>query len=522
MVADVGDKPSKSSFVLLALVTGAIVSNISLSIANVALPSIGRDLNATQGDLTSIANAFALALASTVLYFGALADRFGRKLMFVLGAILTVPTAFISAFAPNVDILILGRFTSGLAAALLFPTTLSLISSLYKGHARVTAIALWSGIGGGVAALAPVLGGWLLESYWWGSVFLLAVPLVLVALIVGLFVLPWKCDEEPGAVDHLGGLLSIAGIMLFVLTIENVSKGLEWRLFWTFSASLVLLALFFWRQTRAPRPLIYLPLLKARTMWVAFLAGAITFGSLIGAMFIGQQYVQNVLGYSTLLSAAVVLPAALGTMVFGQIAGKIVTGHGSRPSFILGLSSVAIAFAIMLVTWNEAASIGWVLTGYAFVGIGVGLSVTPASRALMSSVPPKRAGMGSAFLDLTRDLGGAIIQATMGTFLAAAYAFSVRDQLSALPSSEADKVTNQISQELSSSYTSAAEVAAKYGGSTSEAILNGAAQAFADGKSIAIGIALVLTLIGLFTVIFVFPNKSKENAYYEQVLADKN
>lgn len=517
-----GDKPPKSAFVLLALVTGAIVSNISLSIANVALPSIGRDLNASQSDLTSIANAFALGLASTVMYFGAIADRYGRKLMFVLGAVLTVPTAFISAFAPNVEILILGRFTSGLAAALLFPTTLSLISSLYKNHAKVTAIALWSGIGGGVAALGPVLGGWLLESFWWGSVFLIAVPLVVVALVIGLFVLPWKCDEDPRPVDHLGGVLSIFGVLLLVLSIEQVADGLSMRLLWIFLLSLVFLALFFWRQARTSNPLIYLPLLKARTMWVAFIAGCITFGSLIGAMFIGQQFSQNVLGYGTLLAALVVMPTAIGTMVFGQIAGKIVTKRGSKLSFTLGLTFVALAFVVMLITWTESASMGWVLTAYTFIGIGVGLSVTPASRALMGSVPPARAGMGSAFLDLTRDFGGAIIQAIMGTFLAAAYAMSVRAQLAALPADEASKVTDQVSQELASSYSSAAQVASKYTGQTSDAILTGAAEAFTDGKTFAIGVALALTLIGLAVVVLAFPGKDKENAYYEKVLAEKS
>jgi hypothetical protein len=255
-------------------------------------------------------------------------------------------------------------------------------------------------------------------------------------------------------------------------------------------------------------------------MWVAFLAGSITFGSLIGAMFIGQQYSQNVLGYSTLLSALVVVPTAVGTMIFGQIAGKLVIARGSRLTFSLGLTAVAIAFVVMRVTWTETANIGWVITAYALVGIGVGLSVTPASRALMGSVPPARSGMGSAFLDLTRDLGGAIIQATMGTFLAAAYAVSVRAQLAALPESEATKVTDTVSQELASSYSSAAQVAEKYSGSTSEAILAGATEAFTDGKSQAIGVALVLTLIGLAVVIFVFPNKDKENAYYEKMQAE--
>ena len=516
------DKPPKSAFVLLALVTGAIVSNISLSIANVALPSIGRALDASQSDLTSVANAFALGLAATVLYFGALADRYGRKLMFILGAILTIPTAFISAFAPNPEILILGRFTSGLAAALLFPTTLSLISSLYKNHAKVTAIALWSGVGGGVAAMGPVVGGWLLEYFWWGSVFLISLPLVILALIIGLFVLPWKCGEDPRAVDHLGGVLSIIGVLALVLTIENIASGLNWNLLITLVIAIIFLTLFFRRQLRTPSPLIYMPLLKARTMWVAFLGGCIAFGSLIGALFIGQQFAQNVLGYSALLAAVVVLPAAIGTMIFGQLAGKIVVAKGSRPSFAFGMTSIALAFVLMLITWDKGVNIGWVLATYAFVGIGVGLAVTPASRALMGSVPPTRAGMGSAFLDLTRDFGGAVIQATMGAFLAIAYTSSIDKQLATLPESEASQVTPTISDELASSYSSAADLASSYSGKTSEAILTGAAEAFTTGKSMAIGIALVLTLIGLAAVVFFFPNKEKENEYYEKVLAMKD
>lgn len=184
---------------LLALVTGAIVANINLGIANVALPTIGADLDVDQDQLTLIADAFALGLASTVLYLGAVGDRYGRKLLFVLGAILTVPTAFLAAYAPNGETLALARLLSGIAAALLFPTTLSLISSLYRGGARVRAIALWSGVGGGFAALGPVLGGWMLERYWWGSVFLITVPIVIVVLIVGLLVLPWRSGRTPSA-----------------------------------------------------------------------------------------------------------------------------------------------------------------------------------------------------------------------------------------------------------------------------------------------------------------------------------
>lgn len=501
---------------LLALVTGAIVANINLSIANVALPTIGDDLGATQDQLTQIANAFALGLASTVLYLGSIGDRYGRKLLFVAGTVLTVPMAMLAAWAPSPQVLTLARFGGGLAAALLFPTTLSLISALYRGHARVAAIALWSGLGGGVAALGPILGGWLLESFWWGSVFLVTVPLDVVALVVGLLVLPWRAGEETFPVDHLGGLLSVVGVGGIVLVIGRAGHGIDAAWFVLLGIALVALVAFGWRQTRASRPLMSIPLARARTFWVAFVAGAITFGSLIGAMFVGQQFTQNVLHYDTLLAASVVIPSAVCTALFGQVAGRLVSARGSRPSFLLGLTSVALAFAVMLVTWRDGASVGWVLLAYALVGTGVGLAVTPASRSLMSSVPTSRGGMGSAFLDLTRDFGGAIMQALMGGLLAAAYASRMRDDLAGLPADQAAQVSTDVSNQLVSSYEGAVQVAADYPSYAAQ-ITSAAAEAFAHGKSLAIGVALVLTLGGLVLVALRYPRRVDEEAYYARV-----
>ncbi len=515
------DRPPRSAFVLLALVMGAIVANINLSIANVALPTIGHDLGASQDQLTSIANAFALGLASTVLYLGTIGDRYGRKLLFVLGAVLTVPTAMLAAWAPNAEMLTIARFLGGIAAALLFPTTLSLINALYKNKAKVGAIALWSGIGGGGAALGPLIGGGLLESYWWGSVFLITLPLDIIALIVGLIVLPWRASEEKFQVDHLGGILSVLGVGGLVLSIEIADKGFTSGWFALFFGSLIALALFFWRQTKAPRPLISLPLAKARTFWVAFVAGAITFGSLIGAMFIGQQFTQNVLGYTTFQAAEVVLPAAIFTALGGALGGKLCSGKGSKFTFMLGLGSVALAFTIMLTTWTDQAQLTWILAAYTFMGLGVGLASTSASRALMSSVPPSRGGMGSSFLDLTRDFGGAILQALMGGLLAAAYASHILTSINDLPADEASKVTNQVSDQLTSSFTSASEVAQQYPQYSTD-IISAASQAFTDGKSVAIVVALALTLIGLALVLFRFPGKKKEEEFYEQVAAMDN
>lgn len=511
------DRPPRSALVLVALVTGAIVANINLSVANVALPTIGSDLGASQDQLTLVANAFALGLASTVLYLGSIGDRYGRKLLFVIGAVATVPTAMLAAWAPNVEVLILARFLGGVAAALVFPTTLSIIGALYRGRPRITAIALWSGLGGGFAAVGPVIGGWMLQYFWWGSVFLISLPLVVVALGIGLVVLPWHSQEETFPVDHLGGILSVLGVGGLVLWIEHLDDGFTASRWFTLGIVVLLLAVFLWRQTRARRPLVDLPLAKARTFWVAFVAGAITFGSLIGAMFVGQQFMQNVLGYDPFISAAVVLPSAVCTAIFGQVAGKLIAAKGSQFTFMLGLGSVAFAFTLMLITWRTGASIWWVLIAYAFVGTGVGLSATPASRSLMNSVPASRGGMGSAFLDLTRDLGGAIIQAFMGALLAGAYALRVAKDLADLPADEASKVSTKVADQLTSSYESAASVASEYTGTTAQKILEGAAAAFTEGKSAAIGIALIFTLIGLVLVLVAYPRRDAEEAYYEKV-----
>ncbi|CAB4658290.1 unannotated protein [freshwater metagenome] len=515
--ASQAETPPRSGLVLLALIVGAIVANINLSIANVALPTIGSDLGASQDQLNLIAEAFALGLASTVLYLGAIGDRYGRKMLFVIGAIMTIPTACMSAWAPNAEFLAFSRLTAGFAAALLFPTTLSLISSLYRSNAKVKAIAMWSGLGAGFAALGPLAGGYLLQYFWWGSVFLISIPLVLVALIVGLMVIPSHISTETQPVDHLGGVLSIVGVGGLVIAIQTLHEGVDTS--WTVITVITVLALigFFLRQKRAPRPLVDLPLAKARTFWVAFVAGAITFGALIGAMFIGQQFTQDVLGYNTFNAAAVAVPSAIFAAVGGQIAGKFVIARGSRSTLSIGLGLVAIAFAIMMLTWKQGASLTWILLAYAFVGAGVGMAATPASRALMSSVPQSHSGMGSAFLDLTRDFGGAVLQALLGGILAGVYVTKMTEGIQGLPADQADQVTSEIATSLTASFGDAAHVATQYPPNIGQQILQAASEAFTDGKTAAMGVALALSLVGLALVMVLFPKKQAENEYYEKI-----
>jgi EmrB/QacA subfamily drug resistance transporter len=511
--------PPKATLVLIALVTGAIVANINLGIANVALPVIGRDLGASQSQLTAIANGFALGLAASVLYLGAIGDRYGRKLLFVAGAVLTIPCGFLAAYAPNGETLAIARFLGGFAAALLFPTTLSLITSLFSGKPQVRAIALWSGLGGGVAAIGPLLGGVMLQNFWWGSVFLITLPLDVLALVIGLFVLPWKSASHSSSVDHLGGVLSVVFIGSAVVAIQIAGQGWSPVLIGVLIAAVVGGVLFFWREARARNPLLSLSLISHRVVWVAWLAGVITFGSLIAAMFIGQQFMQNVLGYTPLAAAAAAVPSAIGMAVLGAVSGRIVQKRGSKPAFLMGLFVVAAGFLVMAFLWQSSTSIFWILLAYALVGMGVGLSVTPASRSLTASMPKARAGMGSALVDLTRDFGGAVMQAVLGVLLATVYSGYFSKAFANLPPEQAQELGSSAAQEIASSYAGAMEVAKSFPQADAEELVAAANKAFSEGKTVAYVVALAVTLLAFVLVWWRYPRKADEEAYYAQVQA---
>ncbi|MDP4015298.1 MAG: MFS transporter [Candidatus Nanopelagicales bacterium] len=511
--------PPRAALVLTALLLGAVVANINLSIANVALPDIGRELGASQAQLTNIATGFTLALASTVLYLGAIADVYGRKLMFLLGAALSVPTALLAAYAPNPTVLAGARFLGGLAAAMLFPTTLSLISALFSGGARTRAVALWSGVGGGSAVLGTLLGGILLARLWWGSVFLVTAPIAVIVLLLGIWVLPSKAGEAATAVDHAGGVLSFVAVASLVLGLETLANGLSATLMSMLLVAVAAGLLFFRRQRRAPRPLIDMAETRPRTFWVSALAGTIGFGCLIGSMFIGQQFTQNVLHYTPLDAALVTLPAGLLMILASFPAATLIAKKGGRVTMSLGLCGFLAGFAIMLLLWHPGASVLVIVSAYGFAGFGAGLTMASASHSLMASLPIARGGMGSAFLDLTRDFGGAIMNAIMGTVLAVFYAASLMARFRELPPAEASSISQSVGREMTSSYAGAEQVASGYP-DHAQAIIQAASQAFTEGKSAALAVALVLSGLALVLLLVKYPRRADEEAFFAEVEAN--
>jgi MFS transporter, DHA2 family, multidrug resistance protein len=510
---DTRTSPERGGLVLVSLILVAAVANLNLSVANVALPDIGRAFDSSQTTLDLIAVGYSLGLAASVLWLGALGDRYGRKLLLVLGVVLSVPACLLAAYAPSDGVLIVARLLGGFSAGMAFPTTLALITALWSGPGRTRSIALWSGAGGAIASLGPLLSGWLLESFWWGSVFLVTLPLAVVALLLALAFVPAHVNETSDPVDNLGGVLSALLVSALILAINFApvpDKG-------ALVLGLVVVAVaagiaFLIRQRRAANPLYDLHVAGRRVFWVAACAGIVVFGALMGAMFVGQQFLQNVLGYSTLDAGLAILPAAVCMVLVAPRSAKLVDARGARLTLLTGYGFCLLGFLAMLLLWKEDIPYWEVGLGYALVGIGVGFAGTPASHSLTSSVPVQRAGMASGTADLQRDLGGAIMQSIFGALLTAGYAAAVGAAIAAAPNHQ--QISSSVQNQLTKSFAGAVETAQQYPQYASQ-ITAAAKASFLQGDQWAYTAGIVAILLGAALVYFLFPNKQQE----EQLLA---
>ena len=502
------EAPDRAGLVLLALILVAAVANLNLAVANVALPSIAAEFDAGQTALNLIAVGYSLGLAASVLYLGAIGDRYGRKLLLIIGTAVAIPASLLAAWAPTEEVLFGARLLGGFAAGMAYPTTLALITALWSGPGRTKSIALWSGIGGAVSALGPVIAGALLEEFWWGSVFLITLPLAVVALVAAVVYVPSHVNEATDPVDNLGGILSVVLVAALVLSINLAPVPDKGTLALGLAAiAVAALIAFLLRQRRARNPLYDLDVARRRIFWVAATAGVIVFGTLMGAMFVGQQFLQNVLGYSTFEAGLSILPAAACMVVVAPRSATLVEARGARFTLLAGYLFCLLGFLTMLLLWNEGISYWSVGLAYAFVGVGVGFAGTPASHSLTGSVPVRRAGMASGTADLQRDLGGAIMQSILGALLTAGYAAAVAAAIATAPNQE--QITDGVASQLTKSFASAESIAAQYPQYASQ-ITAGAKQSFLDGADWAYTAGIVAILLGATLVFFMFPRKDEE------------
>jgi MFS transporter, DHA2 family, multidrug resistance protein len=506
--------PARAPLVLATLILVSGVANLNLSVANVALPSIGKAFDSSQTTLNLIAVGYSLGLATSVLYLGAVGDRHGRKSLMMLGTALSVPACLLAAYAWSDAVLVVARVFGGLAAGMAYPTTLALITALWSGPGRTKSIALWSALGGAIASLGPLVAGWLLLDFWWGSVFLVTLPLAVVALVMAWKYVPAHVNESTEPVDNLGGILSVvlvAGLVLSINFAPVPGKG-------SLVLGLALVAIaaagaFVWQQRRAANPLYDLQIARRRIFWVAACAGIIVFGSLMAAAFVSQQFLQNVLGYNTVEAGAAFLPTIFLMVLVAPRSAVLVETHGARTTLLLGYVFLFLAFVWMLLFWDEGSSYWKIGLAYAFIGIGVGLAGTPASHSLTGSVPVRRAGMASGTADLQRDLGGAIMQSILGALLTAGYASAFASAIGS--SSDASQISPSVQSQLTKSFAGAEAIAKQYP-QYSDQIIDAAKTSFLQGDDWAYTAGVIAIVLGAALVFFFFPSKEAE----EQLLRD--
>jgi len=382
--------------------------NVDTTIVNVTLPTLVSELGATTRDLLWIVDSYLLVFAALVLAGGSLSDRFGRRAVLLLGLAVFGLGNTLASFASTPAELIAARAFTGIGAAAVFPTTLSILTQVYRERAaRAKAIGLWGASTGLAVAFGPITGGALLERFWWGSTFLVKLPIALVAIALVLLLVPESRDPEAPRIDVPGIVLSALGLAALVYTIIE-APGHGWTSVLTlsgFALSAGAFAAFVRHERRTPQPMLDLRLFADRRFTAAALAITVAFFALFGFIFLIVQYFQFLRGYSPLETGVRILPVAL-CVAAGSIAGTLlVVRLGNKAVVTAGLLSLSVAYA-WVSTASGATSYREIAGQMVFLGLGMGLTSAPATESIMSAVQTDKAGIGSAVNDATREVGG--------------------------------------------------------------------------------------------------------------------
>ena len=463
--------------ILGVLCTSLMIVIIGNTALNVAIPTLARELDASITDLQWMVDSYALVFAGMLFTAGTLGDRFGRKGALQLGLLLFLAGTVLASTADSSTMVIAARALMGLAAAFVMPSTLSILTNVFPAHERPKAIAVWAGISGGGAAIGPVASGFLLEHFWWGAVFLVNVPMILLALVAGRTLLPTSRDPEEPPLDLPGALLSIVGMGSLVYgIIEAPHNGwASTASLATFGLSAAALGLFAWRELSTEHPMLDLRFFRDRRFSVASGGMTLVFFAMFGTFFLAAQYLQLVLGYSALESGLFQLPMAFVMMALSPQVPGLVSRFGVVRVVPLGLGFVSLGLALFSLMGAHTA-IWWMYGPIMCLAAGMALTMTPLTTLIMSAVPMRQAGIGSAMNDTTRELGGAMGVAVLGALVTSSYASSLDGSIAALP--EAQRAIAE------SGLTGALAVAGQMG-EAGAGIAEAAKEAFVQGLGVA-------------------------------------
>lgn len=434
-----GDEPSpgyaRRWWVLATMTVCLLVVIMGNTILNVALPTLQRDLGATQAELQWAVDGYILVFAGLLFSWGVVGDRIGRRKVLLIGLTIFAVGSVLAAFSDSPLELIAWRAFMGVGGAAVQPTTLAVITNVFPPQERGRAIGIWAGTAGIAVAGGPLAGGAALQYYWWGSVFLVGVPVAVLGIVGVLAVVPESKDPFPGRLDIPGVLLSIVALAGLVYGIIHGGSGAGWTtpgVLVPLVGGLVLLALFVWLQRRSSHPALDVSLFRNPAFSAAAGALGLNFFALLGATFYLVYYLQGVRDYSPLQSGAALIPVALGMALMAPRSSGLAARHGAKAVCATGFLLIALSFAgIQLL---DLTSPVWLLVLVLSVqGLGMGAVMAPATESIMSVVPREKAGAGAAVNNSVRQIGGALGVAILGSVLAASYSAQLGSTVDGLP-----------------------------------------------------------------------------------------
>jgi EmrB/QacA subfamily drug resistance transporter len=483
-----------------------LVIGLDNTILNVALPTLVHDLHATQSQLQWIVDTYTIVYAGLLLTTGSMGDKFGRKGALSVGLVVFGLGSLASAFSGSPGMLIAARGLAGIGGCIIMPATLSILTNVFPAHERGKAIGIWAGVSGLGIVVGPTVGGWLLQHFWWGSVFLVNVPVVLAALVAAHFLVPTSRDPSSPRLDPVGTVLSAAGLVAVLYAIiEGPGKG--WSnstVLAAFAFGISLLAAFIWTELRSDHPMLDVRFFQNPRFSGASIAVSLIFFAMFGSLFFLTQYLQNVLGYSALRAGLGFTPLAIMLMISAPNSTRLTKRFGTKLVVAGGMGVVALA---MLLLSRVTVHSGYLPIGItlALLGAGIGTAMSPATESIMGSLPLAKAGVGSAVNDTTRQVGGAMGVAILGSITNSVYRSHVSSSVvwSALPGAARAAVRNGVGNAL---------VVAQHLGSSPAAarLAIDAKLSFVHAMSTTVSIGAVFALAGALVALVWLPARPSD------------
>jgi EmrB/QacA subfamily drug resistance transporter len=481
-----------------------LLISLDQTVLNVALPTLVKDIHPSSSGLQWIADSYTLTNAVLLLFGGALGDRYGRRRIFLVGVVIFGGGSLACAMVHSTGPLIAARAVMGLGAAFLLPATLSIIASMFTGQERARAIGIWAGVGGIGTAAGPLLGGWLLQHFWWGSVFLINVPIAILAFIGGIFfTVESRADNRP-SLDPVGVILSSAGLtaLTYGLIVAPTKHWGSTTVIGSFAIAAVLLVAFVVWDGRREDPLLDLHLFANRTFSSALGAVTAVFFAMFGVSYLLSQYIQFVQGVNAFGVGLRFLPLAAGTLLTSNTAARFTQRYGLRRVLIVGMLLVTAGLACFA---SVTVQSGFTIVGIAFgcIGLGMGLVIAPASNAIMGTLSPDKVGAGSGLRSTVQLLGGSFGVAIVGSLATSRY----RDQIEHAFSGPLQGVPQAARPAISDQIGEAIGAAGKLPPDLARATTAAADQAFVSGVRLSALVGVVVMVLATVAAAIYVPKQ---------------